>query len=373
MEELELRFSDNILSMKGPKRLETLSIEKNYPWDGFSQNLFASLGTMHLVAPYLPKVITVNFNVPEPLAALINAMYRFEGRGKPPVLISTESSAKLAPTLPLFSKGSKKVAIAYSAGKDSMWNLWRAAKKYGIDNVLAVHVRNLNKNNGSDELKYTLRQQKIFGFKNLEIIELKNGSLNTGFQTMRSRDMFLMGLTIPVALKFGATQILTEGFYGAQADEPFFTGAEENMRYFNEVLTNLGIPIKVAWKNRNEMHVIKDLFENCPNWMPHLCNCFTIPVYKGTQRKLWQKRTPTFPLYDSQCGVCVKCKIVNLARILYDPEAKKISPKDILAFLRLTDNWVRDKRVKRSDMIEGAFMDDFKRACSLYGIKPKSA
>jgi len=377
MEQLNIDFRNRRLFMDGPKRRETLSIASRYPWEkwgGFPEMLFSSLGTMHLVAPYLPPVIKTEFGVPLPVHELISAMYLSEKRS-PPLNWPLAKAARF----PLPKPNPGRVAIAYSAGKDSMWNLWRATEKYGADNVLAVHIRNLNKNNGPDELKYVLRQQKEFGFRHLEVIELKNGSLNTGFRVMRSRDMFLAGLIIPVALEFGASKILTEGFYGAQADKVYFTGLESNMRYFNCFLSRMHIPVRVAWRNRNEMLVIRDLFENHPEWMPHVCNCFTIPVYKNAHRRAWQGGMPSFPLYDSQCGVCVKCKIVNLARVLYDPEARRIDRGDIRKFLALTDRWACVQRGKAAkgkpssmDMLEGAFLRDLAKACGIYGVCAKS-
>ncbi|MDP3697269.1 MAG: hypothetical protein Q8R55_04570 [Candidatus Taylorbacteria bacterium] len=264
-----------------------------------------------------------------------------------------------------------------------MWNLWWASEKYGVDNILVVHVRGLNRNNGPSEVKHVLNQQKKLGFKHLEVIELHNGSLNTGYQVMRSRDMFLSGIITPIAMKFGASQIITEGFQDTEPTEPF-SGQESNMVYFNEILRKLDIPVQVNWHNRDEMLTVKDLFENKPAWMPYVCNCFTIACYQSSHRSTFQKVMPTFPLYGSQCGVCVKCRIINVARILYDPSTRKVRPQDIRTFLENNDSYVferiRKNKVKGinpkndnlKDMIRGPFMREFAIACKEYGVKAHS-
>ena len=366
MQKLKVLLENNTLSMQGPKHKESISISSRYPWDDFSETLFSSLGTMHMVAPYLPKTIETNFTIPRPVQDLVRAMYLFEKGGKPKFVTSAGSKS-----LKSSNKPNGRVAIAYSAGKDSMWNLWWAIEKYGPDNVLVVHIRNLNRNNGSNEVKHVLNQQKQFCFKHLEVIELKNGSLNTGYATMRSRDMFLAGVVIPVALEFGASKIITEGFADTKPTEPF-TGHESNMRYFNQILRELKIPVQVTWRNRDEMLTIKDLYKNRPEWMPHVCNCFCIPCYQNFFKRAWQKRSPFFPLYESQCGACVKCRITNIARILYDPTIQKVKQEDVRAFLKNTDAWIRSKRHGLSYMIEGPFMRDFATACKRYDVPARS-
>ena len=358
--------------MRGPEQIERLSIRNDYPWDSFSESLFAQIGTMHLVAPYLPREIRTNFFIDRSIRELITKMYASENKEvqgfvfKP--LFDIPKIGKTSP---------QKVAIAYSAGKDSMWNLWWASEKYGMDNVLVVHIRGLNKNSGPNEVKNVLNQQKKFGFKHLEVIELLNGSLNTGYQIMRSREMFLAGLIIPVAMRFGASTIIREGFF--DIDSGYFTGLESNMLYFNRILKKLGIPVQVDWRNRDEMLTIKDLYDNKPEWMPYVCNCFTIACYQGSHRRNFQKAMPTLPLYDSQCGVCVKCRITNVARVLYDPAVRTTDPEDIRTFLEKTDNWIRNQQKANKgkmsnvlDMIEGPFMRDYAEACRQYDVKAYS-
>lgn len=352
------------LSMRGPKGRERIKINNGYPETELSKEIFSQLGLMHLIAPYLPQKVYTNFPLSSQITDLINAMYKYDDC-KPPVF-KTPSTIQDKHFCDL-STNPGKASVAYSAGKDSLWNMWWAQEKYGSDNVATVHINGLNINVASFEREYSKRQEKELGFKHFHIIDLTNSSKNTGYNTMRSRDMFLAGLIIPSALEFGASKIITEGFAEAKPTEPF-SGLEENMKYFNRIIRDLGIAVQVAWRNKKEMDVIKDLLENTPDWLPHVYNCFSAPCYRPPIRRSWEKKTPTFKLYDSQCGSCVKCRITNLARILYDPQMKNVKIEDIKTYLENTVKWVRERRVELADMLEGSFIRDLKLALKKYGL-----
>ncbi len=351
------------LTMHGAKRRESLAITGEYPRSFLAEMLFSQLGTMHLAAPYLPNVIETDFFVVPEIRTLIDAMYASEHRHPPNFKSPVEN---VAASFSLSKTNPKRVAVAFSAGKDSLWNAWWAQEKYGSENVLIVHVAGLNRSNASGERKYAELQAKKFGFKNFRIIELHNGSIETGFKVMRSRDMFLVGAIAPVAIEFGASKIITEGF-GEATVKQLFTGEEKNMRYFNGILHRLGIPIEVAWRNRKEMDVMKDLAVHRPEWLPYIHNCFAPPCYKPSLQRSWQKRTPTFPPLDSQCGSCMKCRITRLGVLLYGEH--EINPADAAIFLRHTEKWIGKKWSTHEDMLNGSFLENFRMACKRYGIK----
>lgn len=363
MKVLKVTSCDHEVSIKGPKGKERLKIEGEYPKTQFSQALFTQLGLMHLVAPYLPRRIQTDFPVAPQFQELIGEMYKSEGENPPRFLIPNKDVDFNTCDTDL-----KKASVAYSAGKDSMWNMWQAQEKYGDSNVLCAHISNLNRNCASCELEYSTRQARELGFQNFQVINLLNSSRNTGYQIMRSRDMFLSGVIIPLAIEFGASKVITEGFAEEKETEPF-SGLEKNMKYFNEVLNEMGIPVQVSWRNKKEMEIIRDLLLHKPEWLSHVNNCFAIPPYKKSLQAHWKRRAPTFPLYDSQCGSCVKCRIINVARMLYDPSMQDAKSEDIQTYLENTLRWIKQNRTRLQDMIEGSFIRDFKRAAKRFGIE----
>jgi len=365
MKPLKVNLVDDFeLVLDGPTRRERLQIRSPYYSRLYlSQFLFSQLGLMHLLAPYLPQVVKTDFLVHPLFQELISAMYWSCGEITP--IFETPAGFHDFGTFPKTS--SKKAVIAYSGGKDSMWNLWWAQEKYGPENVLAMHIRGLNQGQ-RHEAEYALRQSQEWGF-NLGIIDLLNSSLNVGHAVMRSRDMFLTGLLIPLALDFGASRIITEGRVGNS--HTLFTGQAENFRDFNRLIKKLlGIPVKVTWRYRKSMSAVKDLYLHRPYWMPLVCNCFAPIFTKPWHKSLWKERAPTFPLYESQCGSCVKCLQVNLGRLLYSSDAEKIDEKDVHAFLLYIDRWIRGNRKRVWDMIQGSFLREYQRACRRYGLDP---
>lgn len=363
MNYLKVTYKDFELSTLGSKRRERIKIVSKYPDTPLAKIVFSNLGLMHLISPHFPKKISIDFGIFPQIKELIKAMYK-SANLRPSSFQASEirtnfSSPRINP---------KKVAIAYSGGKDSLWNLWWTQEKYGFKNILVVHINGLNRTNAPWELKYSKRQQKKIGFSHFRIIDLINSSRNNGFNNMHSRDMFLIGIIIPLAIEFGASKIITEGFAETDPEEAF-TGREENMYYFNNILKKIGIPIQAAWRNRREMDVVKDLLIHRPNWLPHVCSCFSSPNHQLLLRRAWQQRAPTFPLYDSQCGSCVKCRVINLARVLYDPTIEKIKENDVRVFLKDTAKWIQIKKRGRIDEFIGeSFKEYFKKAVEKYGL-----
>lgn len=373
MTNLEVSFNKNFeLSINGSRRRERIKINNPYPKNRFSRLFFSNIGLMHLIAPYLPKTISTNFEIIPEIQALIEKMYKFE-KESPPIFQLFQQPKFRSFRFSLGRTSKKRVVIAYSGGKDSMWNLWWAQEKYGPENVLAVHIKGLNRGHASRELKYVKRQKNKLKFK-LKIINLLNSSRNAGFKVMRSRDIFSTGIIIPVALKFGASKIIMEGF--AEPENPndplnYFTGFKNNIQYFNKLLKSLRIPVQISWRNRKEMNAVRDLMIHRPEWLPHICNCFSLPAYQDSFRKSWKKKAPTLAriFYDSQCGSCAKCRIITIVRILYDPVMKNVRKKDVEIYLKNTADWTQKKRNEFMDMIEGSFMKYFNKAVKKYNLK----
>ena len=132
-------------------------------------------------------------------------------------------------------------------------------------------------------------------------------------------------------------------------------------------LRELGLPISVAWKNRQEMDVVKDLVLNRSRWLAEVCNCFSMPCYQPPISRSWKKNAPTFTLFESQCGSCVKCRITNLGRLLYDPKFQP-SPEDARYFVRTTVKWAEKRKHDLGDMITGSFTRDLKKAIRKFDV-----
>lgn len=370
---MELSIKRKIMWGRGEQRRkmwrrERIAVRSGMPPTYFSEFMFSQLGVMHAVAPYLPKVISTDFGIVKQVQRLIAEMYRSLGK-KPPEFRGPDRRTcfVLGPT------DSKKAVVAYSGGKDGMRHMDWAMEEFGPENVMAVHISGLNPGNTSGERDFSARQAKAFGFWHFRMIDLLNGCPNIGYAVMRSRDMFIVALLAPLALEFGASKIIIEGFAEVSRTEPF-TGQESNMIAFNKILRELRIPVQAFWRNDEEMDVVRELFIRRPDWMPLVHNCFTTPNRKAHHReKTWKRLFPHFPLYESQCGLCVKCRIINLGRILWEEseEMKKLrkdNRDEVVSYLERTAKWVRDKWKTHHDMIGGSFLTHFRVVARLYGV-----
>jgi len=141
-----VRFFGREIISESVKGCERLAILGKYPDTSLERFAFSQFGPMHLVAAKLPRVIRADFFVALPMRQLIARMYASERRRAPHFDVRGSRPVDFGVMYP---PSSGKIAIAYSGGKDSIWNLWRAEKKYGPANTLAAHIHGLNRANSS--------------------------------------------------------------------------------------------------------------------------------------------------------------------------------------------------------------------------------
>lgn len=359
---LSLRNLALTMSRGGLKQRESLEITNGYPRGELSGWLFSQVGLLHLVAPYFPRVIETDFSVSPTTQTLIENMYAFDGLAKPEIVAPDHTRPRFNVNRSLGS--SERVAVLYSGGKDSMYHMALTQEQYGPENVMAIHIAGLNKGISSGEERSAISQAVKFGFRNFRIIGLSNGSENSGAEVLRSALIFDSALVVPVALEFGATQIIRE----APGSARYFTNNSETMRWFNDhFLRSSGLPIRVSWFKRPAGGVVKELILRRPDWIKDVHNCFTPINYKIAIRRSWEKLTPTFPLFESQCGSCVKCRITRLGWLLYG--SHEISDQDAVKFVKHTISWAKKKWVTHKDIMKGSFASYLDEACDRYGVE----
>lgn len=367
-ERLRIFAEKNSLTLDGPKGSERFAIEKGFPETRLAESLFQSLTLMHLVSPYLPRKIETDFPLHPVFQDLITKMYASEKRKSPEFITP---SGKVEFEAPEMLGG--KIAVTYSGGKDSMWNMWWGREAVGAENVLAVHLAGLNRPFAKKELAHTLLQQKKIKFP-LHVLELFNSSKSAGWSVLRSRDILLTGLAIPVAMEFGADRVVLEGSF-AKGDEEKnypFNGRESTWHYFNHILQDLNIPVRIDWRDRGQIATIRDLIENKPDWLSYVNNCFMRESYWKSVRRIFQEKMPTIPLYESQCGLCVKCRPVVLARVLYDPKLlRRASERDVKEYLSGTAVWLKKKWTTSKDMLEDDFVETLREGLLRYNLQER--
>ncbi|MBI2048062.1 MAG: hypothetical protein HYT27_02890 [Parcubacteria group bacterium] len=323
---------------KKTQRVSLGIVNDSYPRTPHSEFLFSQFGTMHLISPLLPSHIeTVGFNLVGPVRELIAKMYRSCGRGAPKITHSGILTRKPRGATPQLKSGVS--IIPFSGGKDGLYHYVKEKEAKRIPYL--VHIRNMNLAASSYETEWSLKCAQFLG-ERLDIAHLKNGTPKNGFDTMRSRDMFVVALMIPYAIQYGAKNIVIEGF-ADESEQECFSGQEKQMVAFNALLHRLGFPVDIQWHNVSEWEVLKYLIEWHPKPLTHTNSCFAYPPLKNRMRKKdCLPKFPEFPFFESQCGACFKCYMVNLARIAFD---KNLScpEHEIAKYVGAAERWVKKK------------------------------
>ena len=322
--EPSFRLVTNPVEVGKKKRRITLSIKDDhwYPDNAVMTFLFTQFGTMHIISGFLPKKITTeNFEIAKPIQEWIGKMYKSAGK-EPPTFDAINSSRFGRWIMPPLVKAQlleNHVIVPFSGGKDGAFHTVVSQKNDW--NPHLVHIQNLNPAVCSEEKKYAVRVARKFK-QPLEMIHLTNSVPANGFATMRSRDMFLVALMIPFAYKHRAKRIFIEGF-GDESKFDLFSGQKAQMQAFNKLLNNLGLDISIFWHDYKEWQVIKMMIEDHPELLKATNSCFSYPLLKKKMReKHILPKFKKFPFFESQCGGCLKCYIINLARIVFDKKLK---------------------------------------------------
>lgn len=349
-EDFELKTQNRILVGKKEQRISLAIRSKDYPYDEKSEFLFSQFGTMHMVSGLLPEKITlVNYKLEKKVSDFIKRMYKVSGKPAPQII----SRGGNIPGISYLKKevpqlDDKGVIVPFSSGKDSVYHFLNALKNKQSPHL--VHIRNLNLSCCSEEKKYA---EKYAEWKkvHLDTVHLKNGTPRNGFETMKSRDMFLVALMVPYAFQYGAKNIVIEGF-GDETDFDLFSGQKKYMGEFNQLLYALGFWVDVVWDDKKEWEILEIMIREYPLDLAHTNSCFSYPLLKDRmQKRIFWSKYPKFPFYEAQCGGCFKCFIVNLARIAFD-EKLKCSKKVLGQYVLRAEKWLTEKIRKKGSHYE---------------------
>lgn len=330
--------------------IESMAIGGDYPETPLAEELFHSIGLLHIISPFLPDIISSDFPVFSLTRQLADELYKSQGRPKPdwktPSDIKPPHSTQVA---------SDHSVVTFSGGKDSLWNLLYASEQG--ENPSAVHIKGLNEVVGSREYGDVIKQQREIGFP-LCVIELTSSYSQKAYSAMNTRDLFLTAVSIPIAERENASKIYLEGSFkeGEAADHALFAHRLSTWEQYGQALKQIGIPIQMVGTNRGEINSIRDLLEKQPNWLPLVSNCVAGEKTRELRRGKYKSIAPSFPFYENQCGGCLKCMTLNVARIAYDPSVAKVArSQDINNYLRDGAKWLRENRVELGGYIDPLF------------------
>ncbi len=309
---------------------------------------------MHLVAPELPPVIQTNFRLEN--KELIDELYRFYGKRIPKIVATPHGEcpqkAKEGP------QEHFDIANAHSGGLDSAY---RAVKMIASgENVIAVHVRNLNAKANYLEARASRAQALAWGIPYKEV-HLKNGSKNTGFSSMRSRDIFLATSAVFATDCNGVEEVLVEGDFLKSKEGAHFTEYQGTWKLFNKILVKNGVETRVTGMDGGDIETVEKVLELEKTLgiqvLDLVQNCFSAEYQKAFVVKKWQRETPILASVSSDhwCGSCLKCRRMTIGRLYYhDPKFDAVPKEEVEFFVNDTYSWMK-KYTHNSDLISKSF------------------
>jgi hypothetical protein len=320
-----------------------------------SQDLLRTVMLAHLVARHFPKKIETNFNVDHQI--FLDKLYDHYGFS-PPKIIRGNEQVKPKFVEPGEPKEKILYANAHSGGLDSVYRAATLIKEN--KKILIAHLRNLNPKGNYKEAVASRAQAEAFGVP-YEEIKLRNGSDNTGFGTMRTRDMFLALVTAMAGEKFGTEKVFIEGDMQVTSDSHFSEYAPAWL-FFNKLIKETGLGSQVEGMDAHDIEtvgaVIKLESELGISILPLVQNCFSAENQLHNNRRKWERETKFLAAKsaDHWCGSCVKCRRMTLGRIFYhDPLLGELPQKEIDFFVNDTKRWLENYPSNR-DLISESFM-----------------
>lgn len=348
------------LTFQAPDKNRSLFIEepKNFGVGTTlsSQDLMRTVILAHLVIRHFPKTIETNFPVENKV--FLDRVYNHYGFSPPRIIKNSEQTRPVFIDKDENKKEKILYANAHSGGLDSVY---RVAKLISENKpVLITHIRNLNPKGNYQEAVASRKQAKSFGVP-YEEIRLRNGTDNTGFSTMRTRDMFLAIAAALVAEPYGVEKIFIEGDMQTNLSS-HFSEYKPAWQFFNKLLKDSGLRSQVEGMDAHDIEtvgaVIKLESEFGMDILPLVQNCFSAVYQRENNRGKWERNTKFIASKSPEhwCGSCIKCRRMTLGRIYYnDPRFSGIPDKEIKFFVKDTYRWLEQYPNNRS-LISESFM-----------------
>jgi len=266
----------------------------------------------------------------------IISMY-FKEHNKTPNFL-TPSSSKASENKKIdYTFDDKKVAIAYSGGKDCVYLAIKLIES-GIkpENILNIYIPNINKSESHYE-KIAVEKTSNFLGCQYHIVETKNSiKVNRSGHNIGTREQLIAGIALPYMIQFGASKL----YFGLKKDsgDLLFTDRRDVFDLFEKRIKydvpQIDLIPYGPLVGLTDLSIAKYMVKNCPGILDLTSSCYTQINFRERRHKALQDKFPNIPLYNG-CGSCQKCMIINGAIVI---EHNLANPK-----------WVHFYKVKTLD------------------------
>lgn len=321
-----------------------------------AQDLLRTVMLAHLVIRHFPKVIETNFEVGS--KEFLDELYKHYSFGKPKIV---KGEDRVKPDFVNGSGAKKEKATCANAHSGGLDSIYRATKLIAEnEKILIAHLRNLNpKGNHSEAI--ASREQAGALKVPYEEIGLRNGTDNTGFAVMRTRDMFLALAVAMAAEPYGVKNVFIEGDMQTNP-KAHFTEYAPAWEFFNKLIADVGLNSQVEGMDAHDIETVGEVLKLEKKLgidiLSKVQNCFAASHQVGNNRRKWERETPTIAENSSYhwCGSCTKCRRMTLGRLFYhDPKFKRVPRKEVRYFIDDTESWL-EKYPHNRDLISESFL-----------------
>lgn len=261
-----------------------------------AREILRTLMLMHIVAPEFPNIISTNFKIEN--KKLIDELYHFYGKRNPTIVSQKQLVETDSKTSDLESTNIQvDYANALSGGLDSAY---RTAKLMSTGkSLIGVHLRNLNPKANYLEHRASVIQAKEWGIPFKTLI-LKNGSKNSGYKSMMTRDLLLGMAVLTSSYGNGIKEVQIEGDFVANKNGAEFSEYKGTWDMFNLELKKSGIEIQIKGVDAGDLETVRELIilekELGINILDLIQNCFSAEF----QKKLYcQKVAKNYTKYST--------------------------------------------------------------------------
>jgi len=325
------------------------------------ENLLRTTIVAHLVAPDFPEEIETNF--PLDNSEVINELYLYYDK-KIPAIKALNDQINFSDVKNYEKENEVSCVNAHSGGLDSAYRLTKCITDG--EKVLALHLRNLNPKSGYWEASASKIQAEVWGvpYKELHLI---NSSKNFGYNSMKTRDLFVGVATAAMGVKHGAKYAVIEGDFITDKYSGNFSEYQKTWEMFNRILSDKNQTIQIKGMDAGDIESVGEVIKleeklNKPI-ISLVQNCFSAKFQLPGNRRKWERETPEISTNSSGnwCGSCIKCRRITLGRLYYhDPSFKNVGKNETSYFINDTYRWIKNYE-KHHDLISNSFMSHLEK------------
>lgn len=256
----------------------------------------------------------------------------FEVNGLAPKFTGEPNSLKISSNRDI-KQESKKSAVFFSGGKDSVHLALRLLETHDKNDLFAVYVANLNKSETYYEARATKAICDRLGIKHVIVRPVNSIRLNRANHNISLRGQMIFTLSLPYLIREKIKHIYFGNFFSFdEIHPPMFGEHKEALGYLNSWLEPFGLNYEFhPHFVKQNIEIYEEMIGKWRDILDMTSSCYTQMNFREHRFAHFKAKVPDIPVYAG-CGTCIKCLRINSAILLFDKFAKE-APLDQQEYL----------------------------------------